>query len=88
VGDDQDAEAVARTDKERERRKELGRRVRMARYARGITNQVTVAEMAGIGVNTYRELERGEGNITTKHLWDVADVLDVRVTDLLGDPEN
>jgi len=79
---------MARAEKERKRRKELGRRVRMARYALGISNQVTVAEMAGIGVNTYRELERGEGNITTKHLWDVADALGVPVTDLLGDPDN
>jgi hypothetical protein len=36
--------------------------------------------------NTYRLLEDGKGNITTRNLWKVADALGVHVTKLLQDP--
>jgi transcriptional regulator with XRE-family HTH domain len=45
-----------------------------------------VALMAGVNKSTYSQLEKGEGNITTKHLWEVADALGVHVTKLLEDP--
>ncbi|MGH6831612.1 MAG: helix-turn-helix domain-containing protein [Methyloceanibacter sp.] len=74
-------------ENEQSRRAELANRVRVARLRRGIKSQEAAAEQADVGVSTYKDLETGQGNISTKHLWRVADALRVHVTDLLGDPE-
>lgn len=58
----------------------------MRRAELRISSMGEVAKMAGMHKNTYRQLENGEGNITTRHLWRVADALGVHVTKLLGDP--
>jgi transcriptional regulator with XRE-family HTH domain len=81
-----DDAADALDEKEQARRAELAKRVRMRRVELGIRSMEAVALKAGMSKDTYRKLEKGEGNITTRHLWHVADALGVHVTKLLQDP--
>jgi transcriptional regulator with XRE-family HTH domain len=81
-----DDAADALDEKEQARRAELAKRVRMRRVELGIRSMDAVALKAGMSKDTYRKLETGEGNITTRHLWHVADALGVHITKLLQDP--
>ena len=59
----------------------LGRNVRRARWRKGWTQQ----ELAGdsFSLRYVAEVERGKRNISVQLLNDLADVLDVRIADLL-----
>lgn len=89
MGDDEAAPDAAANDsgKERDRRAKLAERVRIARIRAGFSSQEEVAKKAGVNVKTVGELENGRGNITTRHLWRIADVLGVSASELLGDAD-
>lgn len=81
-----DTVAISRDEKEQRRRAELARRVHIARIQAGYGTKEEAAKAAGVDVKTYSALEKGRGNITTRHLWWIADALGVRVAELLVDP--
>ena len=58
-----------------------GRNLRRARWRKGLTQQDVAAE--GFTYRYVQELERGVRNPSAKMLFDLAQVLDVRVVDLL-----
>jgi transcriptional regulator with XRE-family HTH domain len=59
----------------------LGRNLQRARWRKGLTQQEVAAE--GITYRYVQELEQGRRNLSLKMLVDLADILDVRVVDLL-----
>jgi transcriptional regulator with XRE-family HTH domain len=66
--------------------KEVGRNIRTARHAAGITQEEASAS-AGISYRSFAELERGRGRPALMTLVAVAEVLDVSVADLVAVPE-
>ncbi len=64
----------------------VNQRIARLRKLRGLT-QAEMAEKLGMKSSTYSQMER-TGNITTQRLIDIANILKVRVSDLLyDDPE-
>jgi transcriptional regulator with XRE-family HTH domain len=63
-------------------RKRLGRRIRALRAGLNLS-QEELAEKAGISAKYLGEVERGVGNISIGRLNGLADVLDIRLTDIL-----
>jgi transcriptional regulator with XRE-family HTH domain len=59
----------------------LGKNLRTARWIKGLTQQDVAA--AGITYRYYQELERGSRNPTLRTLHELAQVLGVRVADLV-----
>lgn len=59
-------------------RKELGEKFRKAREALGFTQQ-TVAEKAGMHVNYYARIERGEINTSYEKLHKIAQTLKLKI---------
>jgi transcriptional regulator with XRE-family HTH domain len=59
----------------------LGKNLQKARWRKGMTQQEVAAE--GLTYRYLQELERGTRNPSLKMLYDLADILDVRVVDLL-----
>jgi transcriptional regulator with XRE-family HTH domain len=59
----------------------LGRNLQRARWRKGLTQQQVAAE--GITYRYLQELEQGRRNPSLKMLVDLADILEVRVADLL-----
>lgn len=64
------------------RRKELGEKLRQVREAAGLT-QVGVAKSAGMHVNYYARIERGEENPSFEKLQSLMKVLKIKSLDLL-----
>jgi len=58
-----------------------GRNLRRARWRKGLTQQDVAAE--GFTYRYLQEIERGERNCSVKMLFDLAQVLDVRLADLV-----
>lgn len=65
----------------------VGRVVRTARTARGMPRRV-LSEASGISPRYLAQLESGQGNISIALLQRVARALDLRLVDLLGDPQS
>ena len=59
-------------------RKKLGERLKKAREAIGLT-QLNVAEKAGMHVNYYARIERGEINTSYEKLHKIAQVLKLKI---------
>lgn len=59
----------------------LGRNLQRARWRKGLTQQEVAAE--GITYRYLQELEQGRRNPSLKMIVDLADILDVRIIDLL-----
>jgi transcriptional regulator with XRE-family HTH domain len=66
---------------EEEAKKELGERLRKAREQAGLT-QAEVAEKAGVHVNYYARIERGEENPSYTKLQNIMKVLGIKSLDL------
>lgn len=62
-------------------RKELGEKLRKAREAARLT-QLEVAQAAGVHVNFYARMERGEENPSFEKLQSVMKVLGIKSLDL------
>lgn len=63
--------------------KTIGERLKKARLEKGMT-QLQLAEKAGMGVNRYAVIERGEAkNITINTLEDIARALGVKGSDII-----
>lgn len=69
-------------NKEDKSRKSLGEVLLRAREAAGLTQQ-EVATKAGVHVNFYARIERGEGNPSFEKLQSIMKVLKVKSLDLL-----
>ena len=63
---------------------EIGSRIRAARDCNGLS-QSHVAEIAGVDRTYIGKIERGEVNFSVGILIAIADALDVRPSELLGD---
>jgi len=63
----------------------VGRRVRNARKHKGLTAKA-MADLAGLSLRFYAQLEAGEANIAIGRLVSVADALGVAVTELVDEP--
>ncbi len=59
----------------------LGKNLRRARWRKGLTQQDVAAK--GVTLRYLAEMERGERNPTLRTLHDLADILEVRLVDLL-----
>jgi transcriptional regulator with XRE-family HTH domain len=71
---------------EQELRAELGRRLHARRAAQGRT-LAAVAMQAGLSVPYVANLENGRGNPTLASLHRLAEALDIRLSELLADPD-
>ena len=71
---------------EQELRAELGRRLHARRAWQGRT-LAAVAMQAGLSVPYVANLENGRGNPTLGSLHRLADALDIRLSELLADPD-
>lgn len=60
---------------------EIRRKIRRARKAMGYRS-VDMAECLGISMGHYSRMERGRRRITVQYLEAIADILDVKVSDL------
>ena len=65
--------------------RDVGRKIAEFRQARGLT-QEEVAEMLGIALRNYQEMERGKQNLTLRTMVNLASVLGVRTSQLLDQP--
>ena len=65
----------------------VGRVVRSARTAKGMPRRV-LSEASGISPRYLAQLESGQGNISIALLQRVAGALDLRLVDLLSDPQS
>ena len=70
-----------------ERRRMVGARIRELRLARGLT-QESLALETGLSRNMVIGIEWGRRSVAYERLWDVADVLGVRVEDMFSPPES
>lgn len=61
--------------------KTLGRNIRRARQSRGLT-QENAANDLGCSLNTYTKIERGETNVPFLRLVQIAEYLDISVSEL------
>lgn len=64
-----------------EAKKKLGDKLKKARIKAKMT-QVQVAEKAGLSVNYYATVERGEENISTERLLKLEDVLGIKLLNI------
>jgi transcriptional regulator with XRE-family HTH domain len=71
---------------EQELRAELGRRLHARRVSQGRT-LAAVAMRAGLSVPYVANLENGRGNPTLASLHRLAEALDIRLSELLADPD-
>ncbi len=62
----------------------LGVIIREYRFCNGLT-QLDLADAAGIHYNTIRRLENSKGNITLNTLFQLADALEIDLSDLFSD---
>lgn len=62
--------------------KTLGRNIRKARQAKGLT-QENVANDLGCSLNTYTKIERGETNVPFSRLVQITDYLGVNLSDVV-----
>lgn len=62
---------------------QIGKTIRTLRLQRGWTQDI-FGEKAGLNRAHVGEIERGESNVTIQTLKIVADTLDVRIRDLIG----
>lgn len=60
----------------------FGKNLKRARYRKDLT-QAEVAQKAGVNVNYYARLERGEANPTLELLSKITRILDVKSGELL-----
>jgi len=63
--------------------KEVGKRIRTLRQKAGLT-QAQVAEKAGININYFAVIERGEVATSPVNLKKISKVLSVSVSDIIG----
>lgn len=68
-----------------ERRKQVGSRIREIRLARNLTQEALGLE-AGMDRRTVIRIEWGEISISYERLWEIADVLDVKIAELFVAP--
>lgn len=66
-----------------QRRKELGRKLRQVRAQKANLTQQEVADAAGMHVNYYARIERGEENPSFEKLQSIMEVLHIKSLDLL-----
>lgn len=64
-----------------------GDKIRTYRTMKGLS-QENVAKLLGISLNSYSKIERGETDITVTRLQQIADVLQIRITDIVGLGDN
>lgn len=62
---------------------EVGERIRRARVARSLT-QDNIATELDLSIPSYSNIERGVTDITVSRLFQIADILNTDVIDLLG----
>lgn len=62
--------------------KTLGRNIRKARQAKGLTQENTANDL-GCSLNTYTKIERGETNVPFLRLSQIASYLGVSISDLV-----
>ncbi len=60
----------------------LGHKIRLERMKRDIA-QEQLAEMAGVSVRTISDVERGISDIRYTNLFQIADALDLKLSELL-----
>lgn len=65
----------------------IGDKIRTYRTMKGLS-QENVAELLGISLNSFSKIERGETDVSFSRLEQVADVLQIRVNDIVGLNEN
>lgn len=65
----------------------IGDKIRTYRTMKGLS-QENVAKLLGISLNSFSKIERGETDITVTRLQQIADVLQIRITDIVGLGEN
>ena len=67
----------------RKRERELAIRIRNLRLA-NVLKQEYIADKMGISTSTYSKLENARATIIVKHLWGIAQVLDIPPGILIG----
>ena len=67
--------------------KTLGRNIRKARQAKGLTQENAAVDL-GCSLNTYTKIERGETNVPFLRLVQIAEYLGVTVSDLVREGAN
>ncbi|WP_350309770.1 helix-turn-helix transcriptional regulator [Arthrobacter sp. efr-133-R2A-63] len=68
------------------RRQSVGARIREIRLAQDLSQEALALE-SGLSRNMIIGIEWGRKSVAYERLWDIADVLDVPVTDFLRDPK-
>lgn len=66
--------------------KQIGSRIRIARISRNLS-QDSIAEDLGISVSAYSNMERGVVDVTVNRIMEVATILKINWSFLLGAPE-
>ncbi|NKZ10772.1 helix-turn-helix transcriptional regulator [Mycolicibacterium septicum DSM 44393] len=69
------------------RRQIIGHRIRTLRLERGLS-QESLALESGIARNQLIQMEHGRRGILAERLYDIAEVLGVAVSELLGDADS
>ncbi len=65
-------------------KREIGERIRLARNAKGLTQENMAFELGFTASTSYSNIECGKTGITVKRLFQIAELLDADVIDLLG----
>lgn len=65
-------------------RKEVGKCLQQLRKQAGYKSAAAFAEELGIKVGTYTTYEQGKASFSIETAWDMADVLDVTLDELVG----
>lgn len=60
----------------------VNEKIKLVRQAKGLT-QEAVAEKLGMSVTTYGDIERGDKDLKLSKLQDIADVLEMKASELL-----
>lgn len=68
------------------RREQVGARIRELRLAQDLSQEALALE-SGLSRNMIIGIEWGRKSVAYERLWDIADVLDVPVTEFLTDPK-
>ena len=68
------------------RRESVGARIREIRLAQDLSQEALALE-SGLSRNMIIGIEWGRKSVAYERLWDIADVLDVPMTEFLKDPE-
>lgn len=63
---------------------QLGNALRIQRVIKGYTQEY-MAERLNLSQNSYSKLERGLTSLTVKRLYEVAEILEISVQDILPD---